>query len=86
MSKRQHKDMHLGEVRELAQRFSADLIDKCMEQEIAKGTNPCFEDGEIEEAMNVLARSRFVRAQMDEGKTLSAAVRELGKRIRSIQG
>ncbi len=86
MARQTHQDMHLAEIRELAQRFSADSIDKCMQQELEEGSNPCYSDSEVEEVMNVLAKSQFVRSRVDEGKNLSEAIRELGRRIRAIQG
>lgn len=86
MARQPHQDMHLAEIRELAQRFSADTINKCMQQEIKEGSNPCYSDNEVEEVMNVLAKTEFVRSQMDEGKNLGEAIRELGRRIRAIQG
>ncbi len=86
MARQPHQNIHLAEIRELAQRFSADTIDKCMQQELEEGSNPCYSDSEVEEVMNILAKSQFVRSQMDGGKKPGEAIRELGRRIRAIQG
>jgi hypothetical protein len=81
-----HQDLHLAEVRRLAQEYSAETIEKCLQQEIDEGSNPCYSDTEVEAVMNVLAKSEFVRSQMEQGKKVGEAIRELGKRIRAIQG
>lgn len=78
-------DMHLTEIRELARRYSAEMIEKCLQQELASEENPCFEDKEIEEVINVLAKAEFVKSLMEQGQTLPEAIRELGRRIRAIQ-
>ena len=79
-------DIHIAEIRELAKRFSADQIENCMELVLQHQDNPCFDKEEAEEAMNVLAKAEFVKAQMEQGSTLAEAMRELGRRIRAAQG
>jgi len=81
-----HQDMHLAEVRRLAQQYSAETIERCLQQELDEGSNPCYSDTEVEAVMNVLAKSEFVRSQMEQGEKMSEAIRELGRRIRAIQG
>lgn len=79
-------DMHIDEIRELARRYSSGQIEQCMELALQNEDNPCFDDKEIEQVMNVLAKAEFVKAKMEEGSTLVDAMRELGRRIRAAQG
>jgi len=78
--------MHIEEIRELAKRFSAESLDKCMQKVIHGQANECFNDGEVEDVMNVLAKAEFVKSQVNKGMSLSQAIRELGRRIRAAQG
>jgi len=86
MEPEERHGVHLKEVRELAQRFSEDQIEGCIHHQLDEGSNPCAPDGTAEEAMGVLAKAEYVRHLMDEGGySLSAAIRELGRRIRRMQ-
>ena len=77
---------HIPEVRELARRFSTDQIEGCIHHQLDEGSNPCAPDESAEEAMSVLAKAEYVRSLMEEqGLTLSAAIRELGRKIRAVQ-
>jgi hypothetical protein len=75
----------IREVRELAGRFSAEEIEGCIHHQLDEGSNPCAPEEQAEEAMNVLAKAEYVRRLMDQGKSLSEAIRDLGRRIRSVQ-
>ena len=86
MPETERQDMHLGEIRDLAQRFTAREIEECMQLALQQGDNPCYTDSEVEQVMNILAKSQFVRSQLEQGKKPGEAIRELGRRIRAIQG
>ncbi len=79
-------NLHLAEIRELARRFNSEQIEACIQSTLESGHNPCFEDGDTEEVMNVLAKAEFVKSQMEQGMPLPEAIRELGRRIRAAQG
>lgn len=77
---------YIPEIRELARRFSEAEIEGCIHHQLDAGNNPCAPDQSAEQAMAVLAKAEFVRHLMGEqGLSLSAAVRELGRRIRQVQ-
>jgi hypothetical protein len=57
-----------------------------MEQALQGKHNPCYSAVAAEEVITVLAKAGFVKKQMQQGLLLAEAIRELGKRIRSIQG
>lgn len=76
----------IKEIRDLARRFSANQIEGCIHHQLDAGNNPCAPDESAEQAMNALAKAEYVRHLMDrEGYGLSAAIRELGRRIRRLQ-
>ncbi|MDH5648043.1 MAG: hypothetical protein OEY67_00180 [Gammaproteobacteria bacterium] len=79
------QDLHLAEIRELAQRYSAEMIEQCLQQALSQQENPCFDDDEVQKVVSVLAKAEFVKSLMSQGKTLSEAMRELGRRIRAVQ-
>lgn len=80
------QSINMREIRDVANRFDADSIDSCIQLAIENKENPCYPNDELEEVMNILAKANFVRNQMEQGINLTAAIRELGKRIRSVQG
>ena len=57
-----------------------------MQLALKNKANPCYVNNELEEVMNILAKANFVRSQVEQGNTLALAMRELGKRMRFIQG
>ena len=85
MSQTTPSTLHLAEVRELAKRFDANAIEHCMALALQQKENPCYAAVELEDVMNVLAKASFVQQQIQHGLSLAEAIRELGKRIRSIQ-
>jgi hypothetical protein len=79
------QSINIREIRDVANRFDAGSIETCIQLAIENKANPCYPNDEPEEIMNVLAKSLFVRSQMEQGKTSAEAIRVLGKRIRSVQ-
>lgn len=80
-----HPDLHLAEIRTLAQRFSPEELEACLNDQIQKGENVCESSGRTEEIVSVLAKAEFVKALMGKGATLPEAIRDLGRRIRALQ-
>lgn len=80
-----HPDLHLAEIRALAQRFHPDELEACIRDQLEEGANVCELSGRTEEIVGVLAKAEFVKALMEKGVTLPAAMRELGRRIRAVQ-
>lgn len=80
------QSINIREIRDVANRFDTNSIESCIQLAMENKENPCYPNDELEEAMNTLAKANFVRGQMEQGMSLSVAIRELGKRIRSIQG
>jgi hypothetical protein len=75
----------MREVRELARRFSAEQLERCLTEEIDTGDNRCDVKGPIGDVANVLAEAEFVRDQVDRGVPLPDAIRELASRMRAVQ-
>jgi hypothetical protein len=82
----EHQQLPLAEIRELARRFTPEQIEACIQAELEDKDNPCYQDPDIMNVVNVLAKAEFVRKQMEAGKSLPEAIRELGRRIRAAQG
>ncbi|MBI5639983.1 MAG: hypothetical protein HZA17_06110 [Nitrospirae bacterium] len=75
----------LKEIRELAKRFRPDEIEGCLTQQLETGANICLRDASSEKVINELAKAVFIRNLMDQGVSLPDALRELARRMRSIQ-
>lgn len=80
------QSINMREIRDVANRFDANSIESCIQLAMEKKENPCYLNDNVEEIMNVLAKGLYVRSQMEQGMNLAQAARELGKRIRAIQG
>lgn len=77
---------HIADIRRLASKFDSRAIEQCLQQALADQANPCYCAEENTEVMNVLAKSSFVIGQMQLGMTLAQSMRELGRRMRTLQG
>ena len=86
MIQMEQQSINIKEIRDVANRFAADSIDTCIRLVMDNKENPCYPSDGLEEAINILEKASFVRGQMEQGMSLAIAMRELGKRIRSIQG
>jgi hypothetical protein len=80
-----HRALHVKEIRKLARQFSPEELDLCFDQQLKEGKNICELTGPTEEVIKILSEAKFVKDLMDNGVSLSDAVRELAKRIRSVQ-
>lgn len=78
--------INFSEIREVAMRFDTQTIAECQQQAINNQGNTCYSNSRLDEVMNVLAKAGFIRSEMDKGKQITQAFRELGKRVRAIQG
>ena len=72
----------IKEVRVLAGSYSQKKLEDCLNLAINNNANTCFATRNNDEAVSTLAKASFVRKQIDQGKNLSEAMRELAKRIR----
>ena len=78
-------NLDIGEIRELARKFTPDEIETCISQELQEGKNLCTESGPADRVVDALAKAEWVRRLVDQGVPLPEAVRELAKRIRLLQ-
>lgn len=74
-------------VRELAERYSHQEIERCIEQQITGGKNDCHAGESPEETMNILSKASYVRRMVETGKAkdVTDAVRQMAGKIRSLQ-
>lgn len=79
------QSLNIKEIRDVANSFDTGSIESCLQLAMENQDNPCYENVELEEVMNVLAKANFVRGQVEQGITIAVAMRELGKRIRTLQ-
>ncbi len=82
MNSAKKPDFSIKTLRELAQMHTQIELEKCLDLAVENKANPCFY-APTEEAVSILAKASFVRKEMEQGKKLSEAMRELGKRIRA---
>lgn len=77
--------MEIGEIKELARRFTPEEIEGCIAEQLETGKNICLRNKSTEKIINELSKARFVRDMMERGYSFTDALRELARRIRQIQ-
>ncbi|MEW6003449.1 MAG: hypothetical protein AB1638_12500 [Nitrospirota bacterium] len=75
----------IKEIKEIAQRFTAEQIESCITQQVETGENVCVQTESAEKIINELSKAGVVRKLMEEGMSLADALRELARRIRLVQ-
>jgi len=74
------------ELKKLVERYSPAQLESCIHQQLSKGENECELIDATDEVITALSKAEVVRELMDEGRSFSEALRELGKRIRAVYG
>jgi hypothetical protein len=75
---------NMSTVRSLAERYSYEQLDACLQAEISGGINRCVDRADRDIAIDLLARAGQVRQLLDGGMVVNEAMRELGRRMRQI--
>ncbi len=78
-------DTSLKEIKELAKKFTAEELNLCIDQQLKKGKNICDVSGPTIEVLNILSKAEYVKNLMNQGISMTDAVRELAKKIREVQ-
>lgn len=78
--------INIQAIRDVARRFDRQTLEQCQQQILSNLSNACYNNGNAEENISILAKAEYVRQQMDKGKTPAEAIRELGQRMRTVQG
>ncbi len=79
--------METKELKKLVEKYSAEKLEGCIAQQLAKGESECrITAGSEDEIIAELSKAEVVRELMDQGRTFPEALRELGRRIRSVYG
>jgi hypothetical protein len=73
------------EIRELAKRFTPEEIESCITVQLDTGKNECLRNPSAEYIINELSKAKFVKDLMAEGMEIADALRELARRMRTIQ-
>jgi hypothetical protein len=76
--------MAKSELKRLAEKYSLEQLESCISQQLEKGENACDIVDETDEVVAELSKATVVRELMNKGLRFSEALRELGRRIRSI--
>jgi len=79
------KEADIGEIKEIAKKFTPEQIESCITQQIDTGENICLKTESAEKIINELSRAGVVRGLMEDGLTLADALRELARRMRLVQ-
>lgn len=77
--------MDIGEIRELAGKFTPEQINSCITEQLETGENVCLMDESTEKVVSELSKAQFVRELVEKGTDVSEAIRELARRIRRVQ-
>lgn len=72
------------ELKVLAEKFGLKQLEACIQQQLDKGANACDIVDETDTVITELSKASVIRELMDQGLSFSDALRELGRRIRSI--
>lgn len=78
--------METKELRKLVEKYSVEQLEACILQQVSKGANECDLIDNDNEVITELSEAEVVREMMDEGRSFSEALRELGRRIRAVYG
>ena len=78
--------MDIKEIREIAEKYTPEQIERCITQQVETGKNICIENENTEKILNDLSKAVFVKELMAQGMSFADALRELAKRMRQLQG
>ena len=78
--------METKELKNLVNKYSLQQLETCILQQLEKGENECNVVDPADDVVNELSKAEVVREMMDQGKSFSEALRELGRRIRDVYG
>lgn len=76
--------MDTRELKRIAERFSLEEIERCIDQQTSRGSNVCTTPGPDDEIFAELSKATVIRELMDQGSSFPEALRELGRRIRAV--
>ncbi len=74
------------DLKQLTSRFTLEQLESCIQEQVSRGTNSCGLVDSDDEVFAALSKAEVLRELMDQGLNFSDALRELGKRIRSVYG
>ncbi len=78
--------METKELKKLVEKYSLQQLETCIREQLEKGANECDVVDGSDEVVNELSKAEVVREMMDQGKSFSESLRELGRRIRDVYG
>jgi cell fate (sporulation/competence/biofilm development) regulator YmcA (YheA/YmcA/DUF963 family) len=78
--------METKELKKLVEKYSLQQLEACITQQLEKGANECDTVDGTDQVVNELSKAEVVKELMDQGKSFSEALRELGRRIRDVYG
>lgn len=78
--------MQTSDLKKIVEKYSAEQIEACIQQQLAKGVNACEIVDETDNVISELSKAEVVRKSMDQGMKFSNALRELSRKIRTIYG
>lgn len=78
--------MATKELKKLVEKYSVAQLEACILQQVSKGESECNVVDGRDEVISELGKAEVVRELMDEGRSFSDALRELGRRIRDVYG
>ena len=78
--------METKELKKIVEKYSVDQIESCIRQQVDRGENECEVVDGNDEVLTSLSKAEVMRELMDQGRTFSEALRELGRRIREVYG
>lgn len=77
-------DHYIGEIKELARKYTPEQIEECIKQQLEMGENVCLKDDTTEKVVSELSKAELVSDLVRGGMDLNEALRELARRIRLV--
>jgi ribosomal protein L17 len=74
----------MAEAKKLAEIYSAEVLDTCINDQISNNTNVCYMIGSDEEIVGTLSKAKVLRNMVEGGMTMQIAMRNLAHRMRSL--
>ena len=77
--------MNVQAIRQLAENFSVNELELCVDDQLNNHTNSCYQGSSEEEIIDSLSKASYIRQLMDqENLTLNDAIRKLTRTIREL--
>ena len=78
----------MKKIKELAEKYSSEELEKCIDQHLREGQNVCFFGTDDTETMNKLSKASYIKQLVEKGESenVTDAIRKLASSMRGMTG